>query len=105
MITFEVLYLIFGSYITTAGTAMVIIYTLTNPWWKTHIGRMMITYAVAEILMSVILMITVIGHVSPEWFRAVWFALQVVVGTTFWFQAVTIIRLHRERRRTEKTDR
>lgn len=103
MVKFEVLYLIFGSFITSAGVIMVITYSLTNPWWRSHIGRMMITYAVAEILMSVLLLITVVGHVSPEWFRGVWFGLQVIVGCTFWFQTFTIIKLHRAKRRRERT--
>jgi hypothetical protein len=100
MTKFEVMYLVFGTFITSAGVVMVLTYTLTNPWWKTHIGRMMITYAVAEILMSALLMATVVWHVSPEWFRGVWFVLQTVVGCTFWFQTYVIVRLHQQR--TEK---
>lgn len=98
MTRFEVLYLIFGSYISSAGIIMVLSYSLTNPWWRSHVGRMLVTYAAAEVLMSVLLLVTVVGHVTPEWFRAVWFTLQVVVGSTFWFQTAMIIRLHRQRR-------
>lgn len=98
MSSFETLYLIFGSFIISAGLIMVTTYTLTNPWWRTHLGRMMVTYAVAEILMSGLLMMTIVGHFAPHWFRAAWFTLQTIVGATFWFQTVTIIRLHRRTR-------
>lgn len=97
MISFEILYLIFGTFVISAGVIMIAVYSLTNPWWRTHLGRMMITYAAAEILMSALLVSTVVWHFSPYWFRAVWFVLQVVVGCTFWFQTITIIRLRRRR--------
>lgn len=103
MTSFEIMYAIFGSFVTSAGIVMVITYSLTNPWWKTHLGRMMITYAIAEIIMSGLLMFTVLTHISPEWFRGVWFALQTIVGMTFWFQTSVIIRLHREKRRKERS--
>lgn len=100
--SFETLYLIFGLYITCAGLLMIITYSLTNPWWKSHLGRMMITYAVAEVLMSLLLLIAVVWHVSPYWFRAVWFTLQAVVGSTFVFQTVVLITLHRARQREQE---
>lgn len=101
---FEIMYLVFGGHLILAGLVMVVTYSLTNPWWTTHLGRMLITYAVAEILMSVLLMAAVVWHFNPYWFRSAWFALQVVVGGTFWFQTATIIRLHRQRTRTERTN-
>jgi peptidoglycan biosynthesis protein MviN/MurJ (putative lipid II flippase) len=94
MSAFQEEYLAFGSFVISAGVIMVVVYSLTNPWWRNHIGRMMVTYAVAEILMSTLLMATIVWHVGPHWFRSVWFTLQAVVGCTFWFQTVTIIRLH-----------
>jgi hypothetical protein len=103
MSEFETLYLIFGSYIISAGAVMVLVYTLTNPWWRNLLGRMLVTYAVAEIIMSTLLMITVVGHITPYWFRAAWFVLQTVVGSTFWFQTWAILKLHRERPRTGET--
>lgn len=103
MTDFEIMYLVFGSFVTSAGVIMITTYSLTNPWWRGHLGRMMVTYAAAEVLMSVLLLVTVVGHVTPEWFRAVWFGLQTIVGCTFWFQTVTIIRLHRRRRAQERT--
>lgn len=100
--SFETLYLIFGSFVITAGLIMVTVYSLTNPWWKTHLGRMLIAYAAAEILMSVLLMTTVVWHFSPHWFRGLWFALQTVVGCTFWFQTLTIVRLRKQRAGKER---
>lgn len=97
MSPFEILYLVFGGHLIMAGLIMITVYSLTNPWWTTHIGRMMITYAAAEILMSVLLMAAVVGHFNPHWFRAAWFALQTVVGSTFWFQTYVIVRLHQEK--------
>lgn len=103
MHTFEWLYLGFGSFLTLAGVTMIVTYSLTNPWWRTHIGRMMITYAAAEVIMSTLLLSAVVWHFNPEWFRAAWFALQLVVGSTFVFQTVMIIKLHRRRRAQERT--
>lgn len=101
--SFEAWYLLFGTFVVSAGVIMVTVYSLTNPWWRTHLGRMLITYAVAEIMMSALLMSTVVWHFSPHWFRGVWFGLQFVVGCTFWFQTFIIIRLHRQRVRLERT--
>lgn len=103
MSNFERLYLIFGSFIILSGVVMILTYSLTNPWWRNHVGRMLVTYAAAEILMSALLMSAVVWHVSPGWFRAVWFTLQVIVSGTFCFQTVLIVRLHRQRRAQERT--
>lgn len=102
MSRFQLHYLIFGSYIIAAGLIMVVTYTLTNPWWRNLVGRMMVTYAVAEIVMSTLLMVTVVGGIAPHWFRAAWYALQVIVGTTFLFQTWMILKLHRERVKLER---
>lgn len=99
MSQFEELYLAFGSFVIIAGVVMIVSYSLTNPWWRSHLGRMMITYAAAEVLSGILLMTTVVWHFSPHWFRAAWFALQFIVGCTFWYQTVTIIQLHRARMR------
>jgi hypothetical protein len=96
---FELAYLIFGSFLISAGVIMVTTYTITNPWWRSHLGRMMIVYAMAEILMSTLLMVSIVGHVAPHWFRGVWFVLQTTVGCTFWYQTFTIIKLHLRTRR------
>lgn len=98
---FEILYLVFGSFVTLAGVVMIAVYSASYPWWRDHLGRMMITYAAAEVCMSAILLVTVVGHVSPFWFRAVWFGLQIIVGCTFCFQTATILRLRRQRRAQE----
>lgn len=97
MHAFEIEYSIFGGFVMLAGLAMIITYSVTNPWWSNWLGRMMIAYASAEVAMSGVLMFTVVFHVAPHWFRAVWFALQSVVGLTLAFQTYTIIRLHRQR--------
>lgn len=106
MTSFQIEYLIFGSYVIVAGLVMITTYSLTNPWWRSHLGRMMIAYASAEILMSTLLMMTVELHVSPTWFRGVWFVLQAIVGTTLVYQTATIIRLHRAvQREREEAER
>ena len=103
MTHFQIEYLIFGSFVISAGVIMVLVYSLTNPWWRNHVGRMLVTYAVAEILMSTLLMVTIVWQWSPHWFRLAWFTLQVIVGCTFWFQTILIIRLHhRVKRRQEQ---
>lgn len=95
--SFETQYLVFGGFVISAGIAMILTYTLTNPWWRTHLGQMLIVYAVAEVAMSALLMSAVVWHFSPHWFRGVWFGLQTVVGGTFWFQTAVLIRIRRER--------
>jgi len=102
MTGFEVMYLCFGTFVTSAGIVMVVTYSLTYPWWTTHVGRMLVIYAVAEILMSLILLLAVVAHLNPTWFRLVWFVLQTVVGCTFWYQTWTILRLYRQRRTRER---
>ncbi len=97
MNSFETTYTIFGSFVISAGVVMIITYSLTNPWWRGHIGRMLVTYAAAEVIMSALLVSAVVWHTSPHWFRAAWFTLQTVVGCTFWFQTATIVRLYRTR--------
>lgn len=103
MHAFEIEYSIFGGFVILSGLVMVVIYSLTNPWWRTHVGRMMITYALAEVAMSSLLMFTVVFHWAPHWFRAIWFGLQTVVGCTFWFQTLVIIKLHLEQAQLKRT--
>lgn len=105
MTWFEILYLCFGSFVTIAGVVMIGTYSATYPWWRSHVGRMMVTYAGAEVAMSLLLLFTVVGHVSPMWFRAVWFALQTAVGGAFCFQTVLLVRLYRQRRERETETR
>jgi hypothetical protein len=100
---FEILYLCFGTFVTASGVAMISVYSATYAWWRNHVGRMMVTYAGAEVLMSLLLLLTVVGHVSPLWFRAVWFGLQAAVGGAFCFQTVLLVRLHRQRRDRERS--
>lgn len=99
MTAFKVEYAIFGSFVILSGLMMIVTYSVTNPWWRTHLGRMMITYATAEICMSTLLMITIEFQIAPVWFRGVWFALQSAVGLCLCYQTWTIIRLHRETKR------
>lgn len=101
---FEIAYLCFGSFIVLAGLTMIVTYSLTNRWWLSHIGRMMITYASAEVIMSLILTLTVVLHLHPIWFRAVWFLLQMILGGTFVYQTVVIVTLD-QRRRAREEDR
>lgn len=98
MTGYEILYAFTGSYIILSGLAMILAYSLTNPWWTNQYGRMLITYAVAEIFMSALLMAAVILHLNPWWFRYTWSSLQVVVGSVLCYQTVAIIRLHRKQR-------
>lgn len=98
-------YLVFGSFVILSGLAMVISYSLTSPWWRSHLGRMMITYALAEIGMSTLLMVTVEFSVSPAWFRTVWFVLQTMVGTALTYQTYVIFKVAREVRQQRREDR
>lgn len=105
MSDFQIMYLCFGGFVVTAGLVMVVTYSLTNPWWTSHLGRMMIVYAVAEIAMSTLLLAAVVWQFSPHWFRLAWFFLQAVVGSTFWYQTAVIVRLSRERRARGRSPR
>lgn len=104
MTSFQITYLIFGSFVISAGLVMVTTYSLTNPWWRTHIGRMMIVYAMAEVIMSALLLAAIVWQIHPTWFRVAWFILQATVGCTFWFQTYVIIRIHRSARSQEIRD-
>lgn len=104
MTSFQWEYLIFGSYVILSGVAMIVSYSLTNPWWRSHLGRMMITYALAEIGMSTILMITVELRVNPVWFRTVWFVLQTMVGTALTYQTYVIFKVAREVRQQRREE-
>ncbi len=93
---FRVIYLVFGSTICVTGTFMILTYTRAFPWWRDPVGRMMIVYAGAEVLMSALLTITVVTQSGPHWFRAVWFILQGVLSACFVYQTLTIRKLKRE---------
>lgn len=95
---FEIAYLCFGSLVILPGLTMIAIYTATNPWWNNHVGRMMIAYAATEIAMSLLLMLTIVTHLHPYWFRIAWFALQVNLGVCFSYQVRVIVKIHRARR-------
>jgi hypothetical protein len=105
MHAFEIQYLVFGGFNIVACVIMMVTYTITNPWWRTHLGRMMMTYAAAEGIMAALLMSTVVFHFAPHWFRAVWFVLQSIVGLTFCYQTSTILKLHRQRVREAQHER
>jgi len=96
---FITLYLCFTGYLVTSGLTMIVTYTVSYPWWKEWLGRLVIIYASAEIGMSAILCQAVVFHSNPSWFRGVWFALQTLVGSTFVAQTAIIVRLRRGRRR------
>lgn len=96
---FILLYLCFTGFLVTSGLTMIMTYSLSYPWWRDWLGRVVIIYASAEIGMSVILCLAVVWHVNPAWFRGVWFGLQAVVGLTFCVQTAEIVRLRRRRRR------
>ena len=102
MTGFQIEYLVFGSFVILSGLAMVLSYSLTNPWWRSHLGRMLVTYALAEIGMSTILMVTVEFHTSPVWFRTVWFVLQTMVGIALTYQTHVIIKVHRQQQREDQ---
>jgi len=96
---FEIAYLIFGTFVIISGVTMIVTYTATNPWWKDHLGRMMIAYAATELAMSSLLLITVEFHTGPHWFRIAWFCLQTILGLCFCYQTRLIVNIHRQRRR------
>lgn len=97
--TVELLYLISGSFTSAAAFFMIVIYSLTNPWWTNHVGRMLITYAVAEMGMSMIFALAIGFHINPVLFRYLWVGLQAVVGCVLWGQTWIIFTLWRRRRR------
>jgi hypothetical protein len=93
----------FTTFVVVSGLTMIITYSLSYPWWRSGLGRMMITYASAEIAMSAILCSSIVFRYGPEWFRGLWFGLQAIVGLTFCAQTTAIIRLRRARGRAERT--
>lgn len=99
---FVVLYLCFTGFLITAGLTMIVTYSLSYPWWKDWLGRLVIIYASAEIAMSAILGSAVVFRINPTWFRAAWFALQLIIGLVFCAQTAAIVRLRRGRRQREQ---
>ena len=102
MDAFQIEYLCFGGTLILAGLAMIVSYTASYPWWRDLLGRMMVTYAAAEVAMSTLLMITVVFRFGPDWFRPLWFALQTIITGCFVFQTWTIVKLRRARSRARK---
>jgi uncharacterized membrane protein len=97
-------YLASGSFTCLAALVMLTVYSLTTNWWRTHLGRMMATYAVAETGMAAIFVAGVSFHINPHWFRWAWIGLQVTVGIVLWYQTITIIRLNRSVRKAQEGD-
>lgn len=101
----EITYAISGTFVCLAGLVMMTTYTLTNPWWRNHTGRMLITYAAAETGMSAIFAVLVIFRIDPVWFRWIWVSLQASVGVVLCYQTAMILRIHRRARRLSGTRR
>lgn len=97
MDAFRIAYLVFGTSICVSGLTMIVTYSRAFPWWRDPIGRMMVVYAGAEVIMSALLTITVVTRSGPHWFRTIWFLLQVVLTFCFIYQTRTILKLKRER--------
>jgi hypothetical protein len=102
MDTMDQVYLASGSFTCLAAIVMLTVYSFTTNWWRTHLGRMMATYAVAETGMSAIFVAGVSFHINPYWFRWVWISLQVTVGLVLWYQTFTIFRLNRSVRKAQE---
>lgn len=94
---FVLLYLCFTGFLITSGLVMIVAYSLSYPWWRSWLGRLVIIYASAEIGMSAILCSAVVWHINPVWFRDLWLGLQAVVGLTFCAQTAIVVRLRRRR--------
>jgi hypothetical protein len=100
--TVETLYLVSGFFTSLAGFTMILVYSLTNPWWRTLVGRMLITYAVAETGMSLIFALAIGFQINPLIFRYLWVGLQASVGCMLWLQTSMIIVLAVRRRRRRR---
>lgn len=101
MNSLELTYLISGGFTATAGMVMLAVYSLSTSWWRSHTGRMLVTYAVAETGMSTIFALAVSLHINPVWFRVVWVGLQVTVGLALWYQTAMIVILNRSEKEKE----
>lgn len=99
---FVTMYLCFTGFLIVSGLIMIVTYSLSYPWWRDWLGRLVIIYASAEIAMSAMLCSAVVFRVNPTWFRAAWFALQLVIGLVFCAQTAAIVRLRRGRRQREQ---
>lgn len=101
---FILMYLCLTSFLIVSGLTMIMTYSLSYPWWRNWLGRLVIIYASAEIAMSAILCSAVVFRINPTWFRAAWFALQIIIGLVFCSQTAAIVRLRRGRRRRERKE-
>jgi hypothetical protein len=103
--SFQVEYMIFGGVLILSGLLMIVTYTVSYPWWRDLLGRMMVTYAVAEITMATLLAVTVVWETGPTWFRPAWFTLQCMIAGCFLYQTWTIRKLKRERGADDRPER
>lgn len=102
---FQVEYLVFGGALVLSGLLMIFTYSVSYPWWKDLVGRMMVAYAASEILMASMLAVTVVWQTGPGWFRPAWFTLQSLIAVCFLYQTRTIRRLKREREADDRQER
>jgi hypothetical protein len=77
-------------------TAMAFI-TGRVPWWKSHIGRMMVTKAAAIAGLMLIVIVLYLSDIDLEWVRSFRGIFAAVVGVMMFYQAVIVYRLQRVR--------
>jgi hypothetical protein len=102
--SFEIEYICFTAWVVLTAVGMVITYTVSYPWWRSLLGRLVVAYALADSAMATLLCVAVVTRTGPSWFRWAWFGLQAVLGTTFLVQALAIGRLREERRAKERAE-
>lgn len=66
-------------------------------WWSSHIGRLLVTKAVAISGLMVIVIVFYLTDIDAEWIRAVRGVFCGVIGVMMVYQATLVVRIMSER--------
>lgn len=81
-----------SAFTTVAGLVLVAVYGVVAPWWRSHVGLMMMVYAVTITALSTIALLATGFGVDPGVLRVVRAALILAVGLVMVSQTVIILR-------------
>lgn len=98
----------YGSLLCLAGCLMFVgVYTVMAyvtgriPWWRSRIGRMLVTKALAIAGLMLIIIVFYLFEVDATWIRTIRGVFAGLVGTVMFYQAWLVYRLQRFPRETE----
>lgn len=88
----------YGSIAALLGCVVFIgLYSGMAPWWKGHVGRMLVTTAAAIAGLMLITIVFYVFDLEQEWIRVARGCLAFVIGTMMFYQAYLVYALQKER--------